>query len=98
MATPATGGDGAGTGLRVSVITPEATVYEGNADQVIAPAWNGSLGILRGHAPLMALLGKGDLRVTRAGRTERFHVQGGFLQVVDDVVTVLSEHAETDAR
>ena len=96
MAAPATA---AGSGaLHVVVISPERTIYEGEAESVVAPAWDGELGILRGHAPLMALLGRGDLRVTTAGRTERFHVQGGFLQVVNDVVTVLSEHAETDAR
>jgi F-type H+-transporting ATPase subunit epsilon len=90
MAAPAPAGAGAGA-LRVSVISPEETVYEGHADSVVAPAWDGELGILRGHAPLMALLGEGDLRITEGGRTQRFHVAGGFLQVRDDVVTVLSE-------
>jgi F-type H+-transporting ATPase subunit epsilon len=92
MAAPATTAD-AGTALRVSVITPEATIYEGEADQVVAPAFNGSLGILRGHAPLMALLGTGTLRIERGGHSERYTVSGGFLQVVDNTVTVLSEHA-----
>jgi F-type H+-transporting ATPase subunit epsilon len=92
MAAPA-----AATGasaLRVVVISPEATIYEGEATMVVAPAWDGEIGILRGHAPLMALLGAGDLRVVRGGTTEHFRVEGGFLQVVDDVVTVLSERAE----
>ncbi|HET7322190.1 MAG TPA: F0F1 ATP synthase subunit epsilon [Longimicrobiaceae bacterium] len=80
--------------LRVVVISPERTLFEGEADSVIAPAWDGELGILRGHAPLMALLGAGDLRVSRGGDTEHFHVEGGFLQVVKNVVTVLSERAE----
>jgi F-type H+-transporting ATPase subunit epsilon len=92
MAAPATAGAEAGA-LRVSVISPEQTVYEGSADSVVAPAWDGELGILRGHAPLMALLGEGDLRIRDGGRTERFHVAGGFLQVRDNVVTVLSETA-----
>ena len=80
--------------LHVVVISPERTIYEGEADIVVAPAWDGEIGILRGHAALMTLLGTGDLRVRRGGDTEHFHVAGGFLQVVDDVVTVLSEHAE----
>lgn len=92
MAAPANAPE-AGTALRVSVITPEATLYEGDADQVVAPAWNGSLGILRGHAPLMALLGTGTLRIERGGSSQRYQVSGGFLQVVDNTVTVLSEHA-----
>ncbi len=82
--------------LHVVVISPEQSIFEGDADSVIVPAFDGELGILRGHAPLMALLGTGDLRIRSGGSTERFHVQGGFLQVVDNVVTVLSEHAGTD--
>jgi F-type H+-transporting ATPase subunit epsilon len=93
MATPAA--SSGSKSLRVVVISPERTVYEGDADSVIAPAWDGELGILRGHAPLMALLGEGDLRVRHGSDTEHFHVAGGFLQVIDDVVTVLSERAET---
>jgi F-type H+-transporting ATPase subunit epsilon len=92
MATPATGSDTGGA-LHVSVITPEATIYEGEADQVVAPAHNGSLGILRGHAPLMALLGTGTLRIERGGKSTSYTVSGGFLQVVDNTVTVLSERA-----
>ncbi len=81
--------------LRVSVISPERVIFEGEADSVVAPAWDGELGILRGHAPLVALLGQGNLRVRRGNDTETFGVAGGFLQVVDNTVTVLSERAET---
>jgi F-type H+-transporting ATPase subunit epsilon len=96
MAAPASAGRSGS--LHVVVISPERTIYDGEADSVIAPAWDGELGILRGHAPLMALLGEGDVRVRHAGKTEHFHVEGGFLQVVDDVVTVLSERAEADGE
>jgi len=91
MAAPA-GGAGAGP-MRVSVLSPEQTVYEGDATSVVAPAWNGQLGILRGHAPLMALLGDGILRIENGRETLQFRVSGGFLQVVDNVITVLSERA-----
>lgn len=84
-----------GNRLSVALITPQSTVYEGDADMVVVPAWDGEVGILRGHAPMMALLGDGEMRVTRGGSTERFHVSGGFIQVADDVVSVLSERAET---
>jgi F-type H+-transporting ATPase subunit epsilon len=97
MAAPATSG-GRPASLHVIVISPERTIYDGVAESVIAPAWDGELGILRGHAPLMALLGEGDVRVRNGGKTEHFHVEGGFLQVVDDVVTVLSERAEADGE
>ena len=82
----------AGT-LQVSVISPERVIFEGTAEQVVAPAWDGEIGILRGHAPLLALLGEGDLRVRAGGQDRRFHIAGGFLQVADDHVTILSEHA-----
>lgn len=81
--------------LKVAVISPEQTVFEGEADMVVAPAWDGEVGILRGHAPMLVLLGSGDLRVTGATGEQKFRVSGGFLQVADDVVTVLSESAST---
>ena len=80
--------------LTVSVISPDRTVFEGQADMVVAPAWDGERGILRGHAPLLALLGDGTLRITDGSSETRLHVRGGFLQVADDVITVLSEEAE----
>jgi len=80
--------------LSVALITPQSTVFEGEADMVVVPAWDGLLGVLRGHAPMMALLGEGEMRVTHEGGERRFFVSGGFLQVADDVVSVLSERAE----
>jgi F-type H+-transporting ATPase subunit epsilon len=79
--------------LTVAIISPESTVYEGTADMVVAPAWDGEVGVLRGHAPMLVLLGDGEMRLTSAGTVQRFHVTGGFMQVADDVVTVLSERA-----
>jgi F-type H+-transporting ATPase subunit epsilon len=79
--------------LTVAIISPESTVFEGVADMVVAPAWDGEVGVLRGHAPMLVLLGDGEMRLTRDGVVQRFHVTGGFMQVADDVVTVLSERA-----
>ena len=76
--------------LTVSVISPEAVLFEGTTESVVAPAFDGEVGILTGHAPMMTLLGKGTLRLA-AG--ESFLVAGGFLQVVDDQVRVVTEHA-----
>ncbi len=79
--------------LTVAVISPEKTVFQGAADMVIAPAWDGELGVMRGHAPMLVLLGEGDVRVKSGGSEQKFHIGGGFMQVVDDVVTILSEQA-----
>lgn len=81
------------TMLHVSVISPEATLFEGDADAVVAPAFDGEVGILTGHAPMMTLLGKGELRLKTAAGRQAFAVEGGFLQVVDDQVRVVTERA-----
>jgi len=75
------------------VISPERVLYEGTARGVIAPAFDGEVGILPMHAPLMTLLGRGTLRVDTAEGEQRFQVDGGFLQVVDDAVRVVTEQA-----
>ena len=77
--------------LTVSVISPEAILFEGTTDSVVAPAFDGQVGILTGHAPMVTLLGKGELKLGSAGK--RFNVEGGFVQVVDDVVRVVTEKA-----
>ncbi|HZE07283.1 MAG TPA: F0F1 ATP synthase subunit epsilon [Gemmatimonadaceae bacterium] len=79
--------------LKLTVISPEAVLFEGETDSVVAPAYDGELGILTGHAPLMALLGDGELRVGAAGGSSRFKVAGGFLQVFNNDVRVVTEKA-----
>ena len=79
--------------LTVSVISPERTVFAGSAEMIVAPAWDGEVGVMRGHAPMLVLLGEGDVRVKSGGSEQRFHIGGGFMQVVDDTVTILSERA-----
>ena len=78
--------------MHVTVISPEASMFDGEADAVVAPAFDGEVGILPHHAPLMTLLGRGTLVVRRAGVDERFQVNGGFLQVVNNAVRVVAEH------
>jgi F-type H+-transporting ATPase subunit epsilon len=77
--------------LHVSVISPEASLYEGDATSVVVPAFDGELGILTGHAPLMTLLGKGELRIDGGGGSRKFTIEGGFLQIVNDQVRVVTE-------
>ena len=87
--------------LHVTVISPEASLFEGDADSVVAPAYDGEVGILTGHAPLMTLLGKGELRVGSGASARRFTVEGGFLQVIRNQVRVVTERGnanQADAR
>ena len=82
--------------MRVLVISPERAVFDGEADSVVAPAYDGKVGILPRHAPFMTLLGTGTLSVRRGGATSNFLVQGGFLQVVSNTVRVVAEHVQGD--
>lgn len=77
--------------MHVTVIGPEASVFDGEADAVTAPAFDGEVGILPRHAPFMTLLGKGTLTVKHQGSEHRFTVHGGFLQVVSNRVRVVAE-------
>lgn len=83
--------------LVVSVISPERVLFEGAARAVVAPAFDGEVGILPQHAPLMTLLGRGTLRLDTEEGGRRFAVAGGFLQVVGDQVRVVTEEAEAVA-
>ena len=80
--------------LTVAVISPERVLFEGSASSVVAPAFDGEVGILTDHAPMVTLLGKGILRLQgESGAPRRFAVEGGFLQVVDNTVRVVTEQA-----
>jgi F-type H+-transporting ATPase subunit epsilon len=73
-------------------------MFDGEADAVVAPAFDGQVGILPNHAPFMTLLGEGTLTVRRADAVNRFEVRGGFLQVVDNRVRVVAEHVQGESH
>src|SRR5262245_15281116 len=79
--------------LQCVVVTPEKTVIDQLVDFVAVPLYDGELGVLPGRAPLVARLGYGELR-TRVGQSEtRYYIDGGFLQIDNDVVSVLTPRA-----
>ena len=79
--------------MKVSVISPERVLFEGEATSVVAPAFDGEVGILNDHAPMMTLLGKGSLRLAGGGSDRQFQIEGGFLQVVENNVRIVTEKA-----
>ncbi len=80
--------------LTCTVITPERKVLEEKASQVIIPAHDGLVGILDQRAPLVCELGDGTLRIDKVGGGEtRVEISGGFAQVLNNQVTVLTERA-----
>ncbi len=76
-----------------SVVTPENAILECDATSAIFPAWDGEIGILPRRAPLLCRLGIGILQVTAEGETHRFFIDGGFGQMVDNKLTLLTEQA-----
>jgi F-type H+-transporting ATPase subunit epsilon len=82
--------------MRVSVISAERAVFDGEADAVVAPAYDGLVGILPRHAPFMTLLGEGIVKVTKSGAAPiRLKVAGGFLQVAANVVRIVAGSASS---
>jgi F-type H+-transporting ATPase subunit epsilon len=82
-----------GRTLQCVVVTPERAVLDDVEDFVVLPLYDGELGVLPGRAPLIGRLGAGELRVRRGEQTRRYFVDGGFAQVRDNVVTVLTPRA-----
>lgn len=77
--------------MKVSIISPSQAAFEGEASALIVPAHDGQVGILYGHAPMVTLLGTGQVVLRTPDGERRFEVAHGFLQVVDNEVSVLAE-------
>jgi F-type H+-transporting ATPase subunit epsilon len=89
------------------LITPEAKVFDQPAVSAVIPAWDGSMGILANRAPLVAKLGIGELRLApeAGGGEQSFYVEGGFVRMAANTLTILAAKAvpaadlsETDAQ
>jgi F-type H+-transporting ATPase subunit epsilon len=79
--------------LQCAVITPDRQVLDVTADSVVMPAYDGLVGILPGRAPLLAKLGIGVVRLETEEGERRVFVDGGFAQVRDNKVTILTQAA-----
>src|SRR6516162_6749656 len=79
--------------LRCVVVTPERTLLDAEVDFVALPMYDGELGVLPGRAALIGRLGPGELRTRHGAETHRFFVDGGFAQVHNNIVTVLTPRA-----
>lgn len=79
--------------LRCIVVTPERTVVDGRTDFVALPLYDGEIGIAPLHSPMIGRMGVGELRLGPAGSPDVYYVEGGFVEVLDDVVTVLTNRA-----
>ena len=77
--------------FKLSILTPERAVFEGDVQYIQAPGTEGYFGVLAHHASLVTALAKGTLTVRGAGGTEeRWDVEGGFFEVSNNSATVLA--------
>lgn len=80
--------------FRVDVVSPEAIVWSGEATFVVARTTDGEIGILADHEPLMAALATGAVLVENGSERTTIGVHGGFLQVIRNQVTLLTDRAQ----
>ncbi len=77
--------------LQCVVVTPERTELDVQADSVTVPLFDGEMGILKGHSPLVGRLGYGVLKIKSNGSEQKYFVDGGFIQVAKNVISVLTD-------
>jgi len=80
--------------MKLEIITAERVVYSDDVDVLVAPGMEGELGILPHHAPLMTALMPGEIMVRKDGDETYLAVSGGFLEMMDNKVTILADTAE----
>jgi F-type H+-transporting ATPase subunit epsilon len=76
--------------LKIVVVTPETTTLDQEADFVVLPLFDGEAGVSPGHAPMIGRLGPGELRIKAGSEQHSFYVDGGFVQIEDNTVSVLT--------
>ncbi len=76
--------------VQVVIVTPEKTALDMMADFLVLPLVDGEIGVLTGHSPMVGRLGFGEMRVRVGNQTDKYYVDGGFTQIADNVVSVLT--------
>ncbi len=76
--------------IQIVIVTPEETTFDQRVDAVVLPMIDGEAGVLPGHAPMIGRLGPGELRARHGSDESRFYVDGGFVQIESNVVSVLT--------
>ncbi len=76
--------------LQCIVVTPEETLLDEQAEFVALPLFDGEIGIASGHSPMIGRLGCGEMRVKHGAGTHHYYIEGGFVEVLGNVVSVLT--------
>lgn len=83
--------------FHLEIVTPDGVTFQGDVESMVLPAWEGLLGVLPGHEPMVAVMKPGPLKYEIQGKTEWLAVSGGFAQIARDKVVLLAETAEAAA-
>lgn len=88
--------------MQLKVVTPEKVIYDGEIDELIIPTVTGEIAVLPHHIDLLTQVVPGEMIIKHKGKDQHVAVTGGFLQIVDGVLTLLSDYAvrseEIDAK
>ena len=79
--------------LQCIVVTPETTVLDEPSSFVALPLFDGEIGIAPAHSPMIGRLGCGEMRIDRGDTVKRYYVEGGFVEVLGNVVSILTNRA-----
>lgn len=74
--------------INCNVLTPDGHVYRGDVDYAVVPAFKGGMGFLYNHAPLIAELSVGEVRLLRGKDAEYMVVEGGFVEMYNNTLTI----------
>lgn len=80
--------------IQLEIVTPDGPTFKGEVSSLVIPAWEGQLGVLPGHEPMVAVMKPGAMRFTREGKDEWLAISGGFAQIGPKKVVLLAETAE----
>jgi F-type H+-transporting ATPase subunit epsilon len=84
--------------VRLEIVTPESKSFSDDVDSVVIPGFEGEIGVLPMHAPLMTLLQPGELRVLKNGEETRLAVGEGFVEITQEKIAVLTDMAVKESE
>ncbi len=81
--------------ITCNIQTPDKVVYDGQVESIILPAFDGEMGFLVNHTPLISELGIGEVQLKNSNNVEYIAVHGGFVEIRDNLMTILTDDAFT---
>lgn len=77
--------------MKLEILTPDKTIFEGEVSSVTVPGVNGSFEVLNNHAPIISILEDGNVIIRNGKQTENLFIYGGVVEVLDNKIMVLAE-------